>query len=69
MEGLGHLFAESEQVQLLAQLAVVPLTRLFEKLQVLRELCLLREGDAVNPGQLLLALIAFPVGAGHGQAA
>ena len=46
---------------------MVSLARLFEELEVLGELGLLREGDAVDAGQLLLGLVALPVGPGHGE--
>ena len=56
---LGH----HEEVHLLADLAVVAALGLLEHVQVLVELLLGGEGDAVDAGEHLVVLIALPVGA------
>ena len=60
-------FLNAEQVQLLAQLAVVALLGLFELLEVLVQVLLAEEGGAVDALQLLVVLVALPVGAGDGE--
>jgi hypothetical protein len=60
-----HLVAEGEEVQLLAQLAVVALLRLLQQDEVLLQFLLLGEGDGIQSGELLALLVAAPVGTGH----
>ena len=60
-------FLDAEQVELLAELAVVALLGLFQPLQVLVQFLLGEEGGAVDALQLLVVLVALPVGAGDGQ--
>jgi hypothetical protein len=57
-------FLDAEQIQLLAELAVVALLRFFKLVEVLVELLLREPGGAVNALQLLVLLVALPVGAG-----
>ena len=57
---------EHEQFHLLAEFAVVPLLGFFEDNEILVEHGFLREGDAVDAGQLRTLLIAAPVSAGEG---
>ncbi len=54
-----------EQVVLLAQAAMVALLGLFQHVQVGVEVFLLGPGGAVDALQLLVAVVATPVGAGH----
>ena len=54
-----------EQVELHPELAVVPGARLFEPLQVRVEVGLRVERGAVDAGQLLVVLVAAPVGTGE----
>ena len=54
---------ECKQFHLLAELAVIALLGLFEHREILVKHALLRESDSVYTGQLLPALIAFPIGA------
>ncbi len=61
----GRLFLGVKQVQLLANLAMIALLRLFYARQVLLELLLVRPGRAVNALQHFIAGITAPVGAGH----
>ena len=56
---------QHEQAELLAQLAVIALLRLFQHVEVLVEFVLLRECGAVNTLQHLLGGIAAPVSAGN----
>ena len=56
-----------EEVQLLAETAVVPALRLLETVQVLLQLPLLVEGRAVDALEHLTVLIAPPIGAGGRQ--
>ena len=58
------LLGQHEQAELLAQLAVIALLRLFQHVEVLVEFVLLRECGAVNTLQHLLGGIAAPVSAG-----
>src|SRR5260370_15364798 len=55
---------DAEQVQLLAQLAMVALLGFLQALQVFVQLLLGKEGGAVNALQTLALFIALPVGAG-----
>ena len=64
---LPHLFGEVEKVHLLAQLSVVPSLGLLEQFEVFLQLLLFRERDPVHAGQLLLGLVAFPVGTRNGH--
>ena len=50
-----------------AELAVVAFLRFFEQHQVFVEHTLLGEGDAINTGELLVVLVAAPVGTGDVQ--
>jgi hypothetical protein len=54
-----------EQVVLLAEAAVVALLGFFQHVQVGVEVLLLGPGRAVDALQLLVAVVAAPVGAGH----
>jgi hypothetical protein len=54
-----------EEVQLLAQLAVVALFRLFQHVQVLLLVFLLGPGGAVDTLQHFVLAVAAPVGAGQ----
>ena len=58
----GGLFVKTEQIQLLAQLAVVAFFGLFQKMQVCFELLFVKKGRTVYPLQLRIALIGPPVG-------
>ncbi len=60
-EALADLFIDVEQAELLAEDPMVPLLRLFEQLQVLLQLLLVGEGDAVDAGQSIALLVAVPV--------
>ena len=60
-------FLNAEEIQLLAELAVIALLRFFELVQVLVEFLLCEPRGAVDALQLLVLLVAFPVGAGDGQ--
>ncbi len=57
-------FLDGEQVELLAQYAVVALLRLLDLLQVLVEVFLAEERGAVDALELRVLLVAQPVGAG-----
>ncbi len=57
---------ESEELHLLAELPVVTLLGLFENDEVFVQHGLLREGDAVDSGQLSTLLVAAPVSACDG---
>ena len=61
----GRLFLEVKQIQLLGQLAVVPLLRLFQAVQVALEVVLAGPGRAVDALQHLVSGVAAPVGAGQ----
>src|SRR5207342_1065233 len=52
-----------EEVELRAELAMVPLARLLQALQVLLELLAVQEGGPVDARQHLPGLVAAPVGA------
>src|SRR4051794_34353874 len=58
---------EREQVELLAQRAVIPLLGFLEPIEVFLEILLGREGGSVNALELRIALVAAPVGTGEGQ--
>ena len=58
---------EAEQLQLLAQLAMVAFFGFLEHGQILVEHRLLRERDAVDTRQHLVLLVAAPVGSGYGS--
>src|SRR5712691_639884 len=60
-------FVQREKLQLLPQLLVIALLRLFEELEVVVELLLGRPRGAVDPGELRHLLIATPVGTGDAQ--
>ena len=60
-------FLDAEEVEFLAELAVVALLGLFELLQIGVELLLGEERGAVDALQLLVLLVALPVGAGDGE--
>ena len=60
----GRELGEHEQVELLAELAVVARAGLLEPLEVLVELVLGRERGAVDAGEHLAVGVAAPVGAG-----
>ena len=57
----------AEEIEFLAELAVIALLGLFEFVQVFVEFLFCEPGGAVNPLQLLVFLVAFPVGARDGQ--
>jgi len=61
----GRVFVDVEQLQVLAQLAMVALLGLLQHAEVVRQVVLRRPGCAVDALQLLVAVIAAPVGAGH----
>ena len=61
--GPGQLL-DAEQIELLAELAMVALLGLFEPLEVLVELLLREERRAVDALHLVVLLVALPVGAG-----
>ncbi len=63
----AHLLAEGEQVQFLAELAVVALLGFLQQHEVFVQFLLLGEGDGVKAGELLALLIAAPVGPGHAE--
>ena len=58
----GSLFGQHEQAKLLAELAVVALLRLFDARQILVQLFLLRERNAVDSLQRLTVGVAAPIG-------
>ena len=58
-------FLDAEEVELLAQQAVVALGGFFEAREVLVEILLRKEGGAVDALQLRILLVAEPVGAGQ----
>src|ERR1039458_1883038 len=58
---------DAEEVELFAELAVVALLGFFELGEILVDLLLAEEGGAVDTLQLLVVLVAFPVGAGDGE--
>ena len=62
----AHAAGEGEEFHLLSELAVVTLLGFFEHCEVFVEHALLREGHAVDTGELLPFLIALPVCAGDG---
>ena len=59
------MLGEVEEVELAPEPAVVALPRLLEPREVRVEVVLGVEGRAVDPGQLLVVLVAAPVGAGE----
>ena len=59
------MVGEVEQVELDAELPVVPRARLLEPLEVSVEVGLRVERGSVDAGQLLVVLVAPPVGAGE----
>ena len=61
--------ADGEQLELLAEHAVVALLRLFDLVQVGVEVLLAEEGGAVEALELLAAGVVLPVGAGDAAAA
>ena len=63
----GRELGEQEQLELLAELAVVARARLLEPLEVLGELVLGGERGAVDAGEHLAVRVAAPVGAGDGR--
>jgi hypothetical protein len=62
--GAGELL-NAEEVELLAQQAMVALGRFFEAREVGVEVLLREEGGAVDALQLRILLVAEPVGAGE----
>mmetsp|Transcript_37514 Transcript_37514/g.87440 ORF Transcript_37514/g.87440 Transcript_37514/m.87440 type:complete len:538 (+) Transcript_37514:6674-8287(+) len=60
-----RVLVDVEQVQLLAELAVVALLGFFEQRQVFLQVVLARPGRAVDALQHLVAVVTAPVGAGH----
>ncbi len=60
-------FLDAEQVELLADLAVVALLRFFQLVQVLVKIFFGKPGRAVNPLKLFVLLVAFPICAGNGE--
>ena len=62
-----HLLVEGEDLQLLAELAVVAQLRLLEQVEVALELLLVAPGGAIDALQHRLVLVAPPVGAGDRQ--
>ena len=64
--GPGELL-DAEQIELLAELAVVALLGLFEPLEVFVQILLREERGAVDALQLLVVLVALPVRAGDGE--
>ena len=60
-----HRLIDMEQLQLLAQLAVIALARFFHHLAPLGQFLRRGKSDAVNALQLRVALVALVVGAGH----
>ena len=65
-KALTHALREGEQLEILAQLAVVALLGLLHHLEVLVEHRLLGERDAVDTREHLVLLVAAPVGSGYG---
>ena len=66
---VGHTgggLVEHEQVQLLADLLVVPLLGFLDHVEVGLQLLLVREGVDIDALQGIPLLVAAPVGAGHG---
>ena len=61
----AHLVVKEEDLQLLAQLAVIALLGLFQLQQVVLELLGVLPGRAVDALQHLVVLVAAPVGARH----
>ncbi len=61
----ADLVGEGEQVELHAEAPVVALLRLLEPVQVVLEVVLRRPGRAVDALQLLVGLVAAPVGRGR----
>ncbi len=65
-QALPHALREAEQLEVLAQLAVVALLGLLHHLEVLVEHRFLGERDAVDARQHLVLLVAAPVGSCYG---
>ena len=63
----GALLHDGEQAELLPELAVVPLLRLLQHVEVGLELLLALERGTVDPGEHLVVLVPPPVRAGEGQ--
>ena len=63
--GAGRMLVDVEQVQFLAELAVVALFGFLQHRQVGLEFFLAGPGGAVDALQHLVAVVAAPVGAGH----
>ena len=63
--GAGRLLGEVEEIELAAELAMVARLRLLEALEIGVEIGLGVEGRAVDPRQLLVVLVAAPVGTGE----
>ncbi|MNZ98000.1 hypothetical protein D3C78_1172690 [compost metagenome] len=61
----GRFFLGVEQVQALADLAVIALLRLFQAVQVILEVLLAAPAGTVDALQHLVLRVATPVGAGH----
>ena len=66
-EAGSHLFLDREEVQALAQHAVVPLLRLLETMEVGAKLLLPEERGAVDALEHLAAFVTPPVRAGHAE--
>ncbi len=62
---LADALREGEELQLLAQLAVVAFLGFFQQSQVLLKHGSFWEGHAVDARQLRIVLVAAPVGTGH----
>ena len=60
-QSLSHLFIDMEELELLAEDAMIALARLLESLEVLLELFLVGKGGAVQSGQPIGVRIAMPV--------
>ena len=68
-QAAAHHLVDQEEIEFLAQLAMVTFGRLLEHLEVRVELRLRRKGGAVDASQLLVLLAPLPVGAGNREQA
>ena len=64
--GTGQLL-DAEQVKFLAELPVIAFLGFFELGEILVELFVGEERGAVDALELLIVLVAFPIGAGDGK--
>src|SRR3982075_1603780 len=64
-DAADRLLLHVEQVELAAEFAVVAAFGLLEPEQILVELLLARAGGGIDAGQLGVARVAAPIGAGH----